>query len=268
MEDYSYWSSQSSSPLLLPSIHTSFDKDNNMPLQLIKEPDHPGVHHAFNMTYMFPGVSIPALVTTEGDSDSQAEGHRTVAHHLNLNHGPEVYRTVKRGSRSARPSPVTPTESNSEPQADSYSFMLHQSTSTSGNHQFLSVKRRMQNREAQRRFRQRKEDQQTSLKQKTADLEERSQELSNRLHEQSEEVCRLLREKNALKCEVQDLRKRWQIVVLLLQRPQGPQTLSSLFAADPPSLSGSSQTKSAAGDDLLRRLDAFLLMSDDKAPLP
>jgi hypothetical protein len=155
MEDYSYWSSQSSSPLLLPSIHTSFDKDNNMPLQLIKEPvrpvnlivnlkltfvkDHPGVHHGFNMTYMFPGVSIPALVTTEGDSDSQAEGHRTVAHHLNLNHGPEVYRTVKRSSRSARPSPVTPTESNSEPQTDSYSFMLHQSTPTSGNHQILSV---------------------------------------------------------------------------------------------------------------------------------
>ncbi|GIJ91281.1 hypothetical protein Asppvi_010246 [Aspergillus pseudoviridinutans] len=220
------------------------------------------------MTYMFPGVSIPSLVTTEGDSDSQAEGHHTVAHRLSLNHGPEVYRTVKLSSRSARPSPVTPTESNLEPQTDSYSFMLHQSTPTGGNHQFLSVKRRMQNRAAQRRFRQRKEDQQKSLKQKTVDLEEKYQELSDRLHEKSEEVCRLLREKNALKCEIQDLRKRWQMVGLLLQHPKGPQSLSSLFAADPPSLSGSSQTEPAAADESLRRLDAFLLMPNDKAALP
>ncbi|KAF7184477.1 hypothetical protein CNMCM7691_005545 [Aspergillus felis] len=236
MEDYSYWSSQTSSHLVLPSIHTSFDKDNNMPLQLIKEMDHPGVHHGFNMTYMFPGVSIPSLVTTEGDSGSQAEGHRPVAHHLNLNHGPEVYRTAKLSSSSASPSPVTPTESNSEPQTDSYSFMLHQSTPTGGNHQFLGGKRRMQNREAQRRFRQRKVDQQKSLKQKTVDLEERYQGLTDRLHGKSEEVCRLLRENNSLKSEIQDLRKLWEMVGLLVQRPKGPQSLSSLFAADPSSL--------------------------------
>ncbi|KAL2814249.1 hypothetical protein BJX63DRAFT_431408 [Aspergillus granulosus] len=61
-----------------------------------------------------------------------------------------------------------------------------------------AVKRRMQNREAQRRLRERKEEQQKILEENTAKLEARIAELSAGLSEKSEEESRILKEKDAL----------------------------------------------------------------------
>ncbi|KAJ0413402.1 hypothetical protein BJY00DRAFT_296943 [Aspergillus carlsbadensis] len=93
-----------------------------------------------------------------------------------------------------------------------------------------SVKRRQQNREAQRRFRERKDEAQQVLEQKAAKLEARIAELSSGMTQKSEEESKILREKDALAREVRDLRERWQVVERLLQRPSGAQTLSTLLA--------------------------------------
>jgi TolA-binding protein len=98
----------------------------------------------------------------------------------------------------------------------------------------------MQNREAQRRFRERKESRQQTLEQRAAELEEKCQELSEGFRQKSEEVTRILQEKEVLTGEIQDLRKRWRLMVMLLQRPNGLQSLSSLLASDSSSSSSPS----------------------------
>jgi TolA-binding protein len=98
----------------------------------------------------------------------------------------------------------------------------------------------MQNREAQRRFRERKESRQQTLEQRAAELEAKCQELSEGFRQKSAEVTRILQEKEVLTGEIQDLRKRWRLMVMLLQRPNGLQSLSSLLASDSSSLSAPS----------------------------
>ncbi|KAL4870573.1 hypothetical protein BDV12DRAFT_195298 [Aspergillus spectabilis] len=260
--EYSYWSSQTSSP--------SSDNSNDMQSPLMNTMNHPGVypgaHHGFNMTYMLPDTSMPSLATTECDFDSQTEGHHIVVHQLNLAHGPDVCKIRSKLTSASRPfsGTPTPTDLDSESQGDMHNLMLHQTTPITENHSMLSMKRRTQNRAAQRRFRKRKEDLQKSLEEKTSDLQQRCQEISDKFDQKSDEVSRLLGEKNALESEVQDLRKRWQIIVMLLQKPKGLETLSSLFADSQPPLSGSSRTGSAvAGDEFSRCLDALLMISSN-----
>jgi TolA-binding protein len=91
------------------------------------------------------------------------------------------------------------------------------------------MKRRLQNRQAQRRFRQRKEERQQTLEQKIASLEIKYQELLEEFNKKSEEASQTRREKEALSTEIDDLRKRWRLMVLLLSRPNGLQSLTMLL---------------------------------------
>ncbi|KAL3450284.1 hypothetical protein BJX65DRAFT_305129 [Aspergillus insuetus] len=120
---------------------------------------------------------------------------------------------------------ITPAGSDSDSQIDS---VLN--STRSQNSKVQSVKRRQQNREAQRRFRERKDEAQQVLEQKAAKLETRIAELSSGMTQKAEEESRILREKDALAREVRDLRERWQLVERLLQRPSGAQTLSTLLS--------------------------------------
>ncbi|KAJ0419806.1 hypothetical protein BJY00DRAFT_150826 [Aspergillus carlsbadensis] len=102
--------------------------------------------------------------------------------------------------------------------------MLHtptSPTSPSDESPLLCDKRRMQNREAQRRFRKRREDQAKHLHERIASLEARCSVLNETTGQKSEQVLELLREKDALEAEVKLLRKQEQILVRLLQYSNG-----------------------------------------------
>lgn len=110
----------------------------------------------------------------------------------------------------------------------------------------LQAKGRIQNREAQRRFRERKEELRQSLQRQATELEAQCQELSKRFCQKSEEVSKILKEKEALTGEIQDLRKRWHIMLMLLQLPDRLQSLSSLLGTDLSLPSSSSSSPSSS----------------------
>ncbi|KAJ0425241.1 hypothetical protein BJY00DRAFT_204521 [Aspergillus carlsbadensis] len=142
---------------------------------------------------------------------------------------------------SASSSPVTPTLlSDSDSQGESDGSQSYSADPTMPKHATQSVKRRMQNRQAQRRFRERKEERQQSLEQKAVNLEKQHKELSEDFRQKCEEASQLLREKEGLKGEIEDLRKRWRLMVGLLQRPNGAQSLATLLAGDSLGLSAGS----------------------------
>ncbi|KAL2812272.1 hypothetical protein BJX63DRAFT_248566 [Aspergillus granulosus] len=186
---------------------------------------------------------------------------------------PGVYQMVNLNStfppNTAISPPVTPTASDSDSQ-EGQSLNSYTTNTTSQKNKFQSVKRRMQNREAQRRFRERKEERQQTLEQRAAELEAKCQEMSEGFRQKSEEVSRILKEKEALTGEIQDLRKRWRLMVMLLQRPNGLQSLSSLLAGDSSSPSPSAPSPCASEsasldaplDELLGCLHALLLPNE------
>ncbi|KAL2847414.1 hypothetical protein BJX68DRAFT_240087 [Aspergillus pseudodeflectus] len=110
------------------------------------------------------------------------------------------------------------------PDAGLSSALMHQATSPTSpleENPLLSAKRRTQNREAQRRFRKRREEQEKLLHERIASLEARCTVLNETFGQKSEEVESLLREKGALEAEVNVLRKQEQILVRLLQYSNG-----------------------------------------------
>ncbi|KAL2835845.1 hypothetical protein BJX68DRAFT_251271 [Aspergillus pseudodeflectus] len=122
----------------------------------------------------------------------------------------------------------------------------------------LCTKRRRQNREAQRRFRKRKEEQERNLQEKITDLEAKRDGLRERLDEKSAELFAVLRDKTTLEAQVQILRKHEQILVRLLQQPHG--LLQSLMshAADVKSIDINT------GDITGRSLDSVLTPNNNK----
>jgi hypothetical protein len=128
------------------------------------------------------------------------------------------------------------------------------------------MKRRLQNRQAQRRFRQRKEERQQTLEQKTTSLQSQYQALLEELNRKSQEASETRREKEALSTEIDDLRKRWRLMVLLLSRPNGLQSLTMLLGNGPNQpLSGTSTT--AASPMLGNFVDCLQpLLSPKEAP--
>ncbi|KAL2811753.1 hypothetical protein BJX63DRAFT_267203 [Aspergillus granulosus] len=187
---------------------------------------------------------------------------------------------------STRSSPVSPTGSDSESQAGSEGLQSYPVDPAMQNHavqsvrlpchclafthklnanyNFEQVKRRMQNRQAQRRFRERKEERQQSLEQKAVNLEKKHRELSEEFRLKCEEASQLLREREGLKGEIEDLRKRWRLMVGLLQRPNGAQSLATLLAGDSLSQSSSSAATESTGapaplDELLGCLHALVV---------
>ncbi|KAL3455486.1 hypothetical protein BJX64DRAFT_68380 [Aspergillus heterothallicus] len=116
----------------------------------------------------------------------------------------------------------------------------------------------MQNRQAQRRFRERKEERQQSLEQKAVNLEKKHQELSEEFRLKCDEASQLLKEKEGLKGEIEDLRKRWRLMVGLLQRPNGAQSLATLLAGDSLLQSSSSSSPVATSESAPAPLDELL----------
>jgi chromosome condensin MukBEF ATPase and DNA-binding subunit MukB len=124
----------------------------------------------------------------------------------------------------------------------------------------------MQNRNAQRRFRERKEVHHQTLQQRATELEAKCQELSEGLNQKSEEISKILKEKEALTGEIQDLRKRWRLMVMLLRLPNRLQSLSGLLGSDLPSCASSSAIKAEPLDvpleDLFGCLQELLLPNE------
>jgi predicted nuclease with TOPRIM domain len=89
----------------------------------------------------------------------------------------------------------------------------------------------VQNRAAQRRFRERRDEQNRTLREKAEQLQERYEALGERLNAKSDEVNQLEKKNGELNSEIQDLRRRWRTMVLLLQRPKSLQFLS-MFVGD------------------------------------
>ncbi|KAF3387112.1 hypothetical protein F1880_001075 [Penicillium rolfsii] len=124
--------------------------------------------------------------------------------------------------------------------------------------------RRIQNRAAQRRFRERRDEQNKILQAKLAELQENYQKLSEELTKKSEEVSHLRSENEGLRAEVRNQRQRWRSIVLLLQRPKSLQLLSMLVGGEQGTEGSEADSGIGDFDRYLRCLDAFTL-SDDKA---
>ncbi|GIJ83303.1 hypothetical protein Asppvi_002122 [Aspergillus pseudoviridinutans] len=127
---------------------------------------------------------------------------------------------------------------------------------------YALVRRRMQNREAQRRFRERKDQKQKTLEQKAEDLQIKCQTLLDQYTKRTDEVCRLLKENDALRSEVKTLRQQWEVISTILHRPKGSRSSSVLVdeTSPPPSLCSSAE-RSGKLEDFWRRLDDF---TDDR----
>jgi uncharacterized protein YerC len=126
------------------------------------------------------------------------------------------------------------------------------------------VTRRQQNRDAQRRYRERQSKQCKSLEQSVVDLEAQCQSLSNGFDQKSHEVVQLFRDNNVLKSEVQSLRQRWQLIILLLQRPKALQSLSVLLEEEVKCLDGfAPPIEPASLDEFLHSLDSVLTVDGE-----
>ncbi|KAL3484327.1 hypothetical protein BJX62DRAFT_218844 [Aspergillus germanicus] len=115
-------------------------------------------------------------------------------------------------------------------------------------HTLLSAKRRMQNRKAQRRFRQKREEREKLLQDRISDLEAKCKALGTSLKEKSGETELPLREKSELEMQVQILRKQEQTLLRLLREHKGALLASfvsqaSNVSSSSSSLPGSSQVE-------------------------
>ncbi|KAJ5211197.1 bZIP transcription factor bZIP-1 [Penicillium cf. griseofulvum] len=155
---------------------------------------------------------LPTFNTFIPRSVSPAEADRSLQ-------SSEVYRIVNSDSTISSDTSISPSPSTSDSQEGQ-------------KHKSQTVKRRMQNRNAQRRFRERKEEHHHTLQQRATELEAKCQELSEGLNQKSEEISKILKEKETLTGEIQDLRKRWRLMLMLLRLPNRLQSLSSLLGND------------------------------------
>ncbi|KAL2786659.1 hypothetical protein BJX66DRAFT_341978 [Aspergillus keveii] len=107
-------------------------------------------------------------------------------------------------------------------QVEPQGSIVHQSTTrTPDEHPTLTKKRRMQNREAQRRFRKKREEQEKLLLDKISDLEAKCNILRESLKEKSGEGEFPLREKRELEAQVRTLRQQEQLLLRLLREQKG-----------------------------------------------
>ncbi|KKK27217.1 hypothetical protein ARAM_003260 [Aspergillus rambellii] len=133
------------------------------------------------------------------------------------------------GNRS--PPPLWSSASSAVPSPDLDSVFSH---SQEGDLEETSIQQIVHNnfkdnREAQRRFRQRKEQRQQNLQQKIQDLQVGYRSLSEQSAKHSDHVKQLLEENSGLKCEVKNLRRRWRMMMTLLQQPPNSPSLSTRF---------------------------------------
>ncbi|KAL5340916.1 hypothetical protein BJX70DRAFT_396299 [Aspergillus crustosus] len=238
MEGFSYSRSQSPSyfrplPLVMP-----LDNDSDMSMYLGGRLNQLAGYQDFDL---FAESNIQAMMPTEPDYKLQPS---------------ELYPTFSPSPTTSNTStpPISPTISGTD--SDSPTESTGQKRSSRPETASAQAKRRMQNRQAQRRFRERKEERKQTLEQKAADIEQKYQQLSEQFQHKSEQLSQLLKDNGGLSGEVKDLRQRWRLMVQLLQRPNGPQSLAALLAAD-----ANSSSASCSSDSL------SLSMSSDPAPL-
>ncbi|KAL2802158.1 hypothetical protein BJX63DRAFT_133304 [Aspergillus granulosus] len=219
MEDY-HTSSQVSSPLSRISMD---ELNNEMPWRLAYDQGHPSIHHrlAYLNNLCFP---LP-------------EDHYTTTHQLKSYHGLDL-RLVDHLVSTITPAPtplLSPVPGSDLEPRDEGSLKSHQSTpSAEGIVPPPTTKRRAQNREAQRRFRQKREEAQRVLEEKISSLEVECKELSEKLSQKSERAVELEGERRELEEQVQELRKQGQMLVRVVVRQ--PALVESLVSLLPPAV--------------------------------
>ncbi|KAJ0425367.1 hypothetical protein BJY00DRAFT_274125 [Aspergillus carlsbadensis] len=237
MDDYSYFNSQHSS-VGLPPLYIK----NNMPFDNLNES---GIYQSLDIHPSYPELpavdfKIPSLSSIE----------------------PELYQPGPLNLRiTSSASSVTPTESDSDSLPEFQSAVSHELESALKGHKTKNVKRRQQNRDAQRRYRERRDERTKSLEHTVQDLEAKRQWLSNSFFQKSQEVNQLFRDNSLLQNEIQELRQRWQMMIMLLQRPKALQSLSTLMAEDVGlgAAAFGTPVEPASLDEFLRCLDAVLV---------
>jgi hypothetical protein len=95
------------------------------------------------------------------------------------------------------------------------------------------TRRRLQNRQAQRRFRERKDEYVQALEKKTSCLEKECQELLQECNRKSGEASQARKVLETLSRENEDLRKRWRLIVLLLSLPNRAECPTTLLENNP-----------------------------------
>jgi hypothetical protein len=125
----------------------------------------------------------------------------------------------------------------------------------------------MQNREAQRRFRKKREEQEKLLLDRISDLEAKCNILRESLKEKSGEGEFPLRERRELEAQVKVLRKQEQMLLRLLREQKGGLLESFLSqAVNVPSSPTSSQKDPTTVDESQRGAGSMLSTNSNKTP--
>ncbi|GAM33721.1 bZIP transcription factor [Talaromyces pinophilus] len=178
MEDY--WSLQSASLLDMQF------KSGGMPM-FGPTTNHKAGYQGFEIPYAFDTFIPHPATPAEVDWSLQL---------------PEVYQTHNLGSTVFIDStPISPSPSTSDSQ-ESQKLGTYARDRESQSYELQTMRRRMQNRDAQRRFRGRKEERYQTLQQRSSELEAKCQELSERFNQKSEEMSKIIKEKEALTSEI------------------------------------------------------------------
>ncbi|KAL3481518.1 hypothetical protein BJX99DRAFT_253442 [Aspergillus californicus] len=127
--------------------------------------------------------------------------------------------------------PTTPTASSSG-SSPIVSPAPSVSPSSSDPSESKAARRRAQNREAQRRFRERKEDQKKILENDADALRTDYQALLKQYADTAIDMTRLVRENEMLRFEVKNLRQQWRLVLAVLQRLPGAESVSAALPED------------------------------------
>lgn len=179
--------------------------------------------------------SLPALYTDNNNSNSQIKTDPRIG--LDPLAGLQALGlSTPFVSQASQPGTPTVCGSDTESLADGRTSRSCSATTTSETHRKVRLycqtfhpapvltmteqtKRRLQNRQAQRRFRERKDEYLQVLEKKTTCLEKQYQELLEECNRKTEEACQARKEMETLSRENEDLRKRWRLIVLLLSLP-------------------------------------------------
>ncbi|CEN61051.1 hypothetical protein ASPCAL07718 [Aspergillus calidoustus] len=127
--------------------------------------------------------------------------------------------------------PTTPTISSSE-SSPIVSPAPSASPSTADPSESKAARRRAQNRDAQRRFRERKEHQKKILEKDADALRTDYQALLRQYADTATDMTRLVKENDALRLEVKNLRYQWRLVLAVLQRLQGAESIAAALPED------------------------------------
>ncbi|KAL2786653.1 hypothetical protein BJX66DRAFT_341972 [Aspergillus keveii] len=146
---------------------------------------------------------------------------------LDLICGLNNYMALQAHNQATGMLPTTPTTSSSET-SPTVSPAPSVSPSSADPNESKAARRRAQNRDAQRRFRERKEHQKKILEKDADALRTDYQALLKQYADTATDMTRLVKENDMLRLEVKNLRYQWRLVLAVLQRLQGAESLPVL----------------------------------------